>query len=165
MSLCSQCSSDTYKISAIFFHVNPKSLRPSSSSPCISYLGLPCFHVPIISKRRSSSFILLLRKLWTSCIPRTKSAGKSNSYTICAKKLLKKVILRMWFSIALSIVTKLNKLKLSWSDSFIRSLISPSFSFYNCIDSHIMLCISLIFVTNKNLIISPVSLSTMEAIS
>ena len=78
--------SDTHKISAIFFHVNPKSLRPSSYSLCISYLGLPCLHVPIISKRHSSSFILLVRKLSTLCIPRTKSAGKSNSYTICAKR-------------------------------------------------------------------------------
>ena len=64
----------THKISAIFFHVNPKSLKPSSSSLCISYLGLPCLHAPIISKQRSSSFILLLTKLSTSCIPRTKSA-------------------------------------------------------------------------------------------
>ena len=97
---------------------------PSSSSLCISYLGIPCLHVPIISKRRSSSFILLLRKLSTSCIPRTKSAGKSNPYTIRAKNLFKKVILRMWFSIALSNATKLNKLALTWSDSFIRSRIS-----------------------------------------
>ena len=116
--------SDTHKISAIFFHVNPKSLIPSSSSLCISYLGLPCLQVPIISKRRSSSFILLLRKLSTSCISRTKSAGKSNSYTICAKNLFKKVVLQMWFSIALSNVIKLNKLALSCSDSFIRSRIS-----------------------------------------
>ena len=64
----------THKISAIFFHVNPKSLKLSSSSLCISYLGLPCLHAPIISKQRSSSFILLLTKLSTSCIPRTKSA-------------------------------------------------------------------------------------------
>ena len=116
--------SDTHKISAIFFHVNAKSLKPSSSSQCISYLGLPCLHVPIISKRRWSSLILLLRKLSTSCIPRKKSAGKSNLYTICAKKLFKKVILLMLFSIALSNVTKLSKLALSWSDFFIRSRIS-----------------------------------------
>ena len=87
--------SDTHKISAIFFHMNDKSLRPSSSSLCISYLGLPYLHVCIISKRCSSSFILLLRKLSTSCIPCTKSASKSNSYTICGKSLFKKIILQM----------------------------------------------------------------------
>ena len=72
-----------------------------------------CLHVSIISKRRSSSFILLLKKLSTSCVHRTKSAGKSSSYAICAKKLFKKVILRMRFPIALSNVTKVNKLTLS----------------------------------------------------
>ena len=143
--------------------------------PCVFHtLVFPvCMCLPIISKRRSSSFILLLRKLSTSCIPRTKSAGKSNSYTICAKKLFKKVILRMWFSIALSNVTKLNKLALNWSEdvkelSFLIFLVEviplsgpgflPSFSFYSCLDSKIILCIPLIFVTNNNLIISPVSL-------
>ena len=97
----------------------------------------------------------------------------SNSYTIRAKKLFKKVILRMWFSIALSNVTKLNKLALNWSEdvkelSFLIFLVEviplsgpgflPSFSFYNCLDSQIILCIPLMFVTNNNLIISPVSL-------
>ena len=82
-----------------------KSLRPSRSSPCISYLGLPCLHVPIISKQRSSSFILLLRKLSTSCIHRTKSVGKSNSYTICAKKIIspesspRKLYLKFYFDL------------------------------------------------------------------
>ena len=97
--------SDTHKSSAIFFDVNPKSLRLSSSSLCISYLGFTCFHVSIISKQRSSSFILLLRKLSTSCIHRTKSVGKSNSYTICAKKIIspesspRKLYLKFYFDL------------------------------------------------------------------
>ena len=45
--------------------------------------------------------------------PHTKSAGKSNSNIICAKSLFEKVIVQMRFLIALSNVTKLNKLALS----------------------------------------------------